>query len=239
MTAASSTTVRRYDAPGRRRSDQLPGGRHGLPRAVVAESQRDRLLDAMTVTAGRHGFHDAHITEVVGRAGVSRRTFYEQFDGKEDCFTAAYSRALAELAKVALAAADAHEEWVDALRAGLAALLDALVDRPEAARVCFVEVLAAGPGVTELRDELLEAFLPLFERAPTELPRDARILRSIGTGRVADLADALRREIVAGRGRELPALLGELTYLMVLPYLGPRPALRELERGDTTAGRAA
>lgn len=231
MSAGSSTTVRRYDAPGRRRADQLPGGRHGLPREVVAESQRDRLLDAMTVTVGRRGFHDAHITEVVRRAGVSRRTFYEQFDGKEDCFAAAYSRALADLSAVALSALEAKGEWVEGVRAALAALLDALAASPEAARVCFVEVLAAGPGVTERRDEMIEAFLPLFERAPTELPRDARIFRSLGMGRVADLADALQREIAAGRAVELRALLGELTYLMVLPYLGPGPAAQELDLG--------
>ena len=66
----------RHGAPGRRRADQLPGGRHGLSREAVAESQRERLLAAMTVAVGLRGYRDAHITEVVDRAVVSRRTFY-------------------------------------------------------------------------------------------------------------------------------------------------------------------
>ena len=95
----------RHGAPGRRRADQLPGGRHGLSREAVAESQRERLLAAMTVAVGRRGYRDAHITEVVDRAGVSRRTFYEHFGGgKEECFAAAYQRSIDMLAMKTLGA---------------------------------------------------------------------------------------------------------------------------------------
>lgn len=214
---------------GRRRADQLPGGRHGLSREAVAESQRERLLTGMTIAVGRRGYRDAHITEVVDRAGVSRRTFYEHFDGKEECFAAAYERAVAELTATTLGAFAAETEWVAGLRAGLAALLGKLAAEPEAARVCFVEILAAGPRAIERRDEAMRGFLPLFEQAPSEVPR-TRIFEALGMGRVADLGEVLHREIAAGRTADLPALLPELTYMMVLPFLGPEAAAPELER---------
>jgi len=228
----------RYGASGRRRADQLPGGRHGLSREVVAESQRVRLLRAMTDTVGRRGYRDAHITEVVDRAGVSRRTFYEQFEGKEECFAAAYELSLDWLLEQTLEAFEAEDEWADGLRASLAALLEALTKKPYVARVCFVEILAAGPHAVRRRDEAMRGLLPLFESAPTEVPRTLRIFESLGMGRVADLGEVLHREIAAGRTGELPALLPELTYMMVLPFLGPEAAARELEL-EPSAGKEA
>jgi AcrR family transcriptional regulator len=238
VTATSSIGLPKHGVTGRRRADQLPGGRHGLSREVVAESQRDRLLKAMTVTVGRRGYRDAHITEVVDRAGVSRRTFYEQFEGKEECFAAAYGQALEQLVSVTREAFDAEEAWVDSLRAGLGALLRLLAKRPEVARVCFVEILAAGPQAAGCRDEAMRGFLPLFESAPTELPRTMRIFESLGMGRIADLSEVLHREVAAGRTAELPELLPELTYMMVLPFLGPEPAAEELQRGPASEAAA-
>jgi AcrR family transcriptional regulator len=231
MTAASSIETQRQGAPGRRRADQLPGGRHGLSREEVADSQRDRLLKAMTITVGRRGYRDAHITEVVDRAGVSRRTFYEHFEGKEECFAAAYGETLQQLVRLTLEAAAGEDAWADSLRAGLRVMLSELAAHPEAARVCFVEVLAAGPQAIGRRDEALRGFLPLFENAPTEVPRTMRIFESLGMGRVADLSDVLHREIAGGRGEELPTLLAELMYMMVLPFMGPEAAALELARG--------
>jgi AcrR family transcriptional regulator len=231
VTAASSIEAQHQGAPGRRRADQLPGGRHGLSREAVAESQRERLLKSMTVTVGKRGYRDAHITEVVDRAGVSRRTFYEHFEGKEECFAAAYERAMQQLVMKTLGASETETEWVDGLRAGLAAMLKAVARHREAARVCFVEILAAGPQAIERRNEAMRGFLPLFEAAPTQVPRTMRIFEALGMGRVADLGEVLHREVAAGRCDELPGLLPELMYMMVLPLLGPEAAALELARG--------
>lgn len=241
MPETPSLDSREFSVTHRRRRDQLPGGRHGIPREVVAESQRDRILKAMTIAAGRSGFRDAHITEVVHRAGVSRRTFYEHFKGKEECFAAAYARSMEQLWQLTLRDFEVEDEWVDGLRAGLAAMLSALSRRPEVASVCFVEVLAAGPLAAAQRDAAMREFLPLFERAPTEVPRTLRIFEALGLGRVADLGAVLHREIAGGRVEELPELLPELMYMMVLPFLGPQAAGGELERAPDggAAGEAA
>jgi AcrR family transcriptional regulator len=202
-----------------------------MSREAVAASQRERLLTAMTIAVGRRGYRDAHITEVVDRAGVSRRTFYEHFEGKEECFAAAYERAMRQLVMRTLGAFETETEWVDCLRAGLGALLKTLARHKEAARVCFVDVLAAGPQAIERRNEAMRGFLPLFEAAPTQVPRTMRIFEALGMGRVADLGEVLHREIGAGRCDELPELLPELMYMMVLPFLGPEAAALELARG--------
>jgi AcrR family transcriptional regulator len=227
-----------YSVTHRRRRDQLPGGRHGIPPEVVAESQRDRILKAMTIAAGRRGFRDAHITEVVHRAGVSRRTFYEHFKGKEECFAAAYERSMEQLWQLTLRDFEIEDEWAVGLRAGLTTMLSALARRPEVASVCFVEVLAAGPQAAAQRDEAMRKFLPLFESAPIELPSTLRIFEALGLGRVADLGAVLHREVASGRVADLPELLPELMYMMVLPFQGPQAAARELERAPGSEAAA-
>lgn len=239
MTESPGLESREYSVTHRRRRGQLPGGRHGLPREVVAESQRERILKAMTIAAGREGFRDAHVTEVVNRAGVSRRTFYEHFKGKDECFAAAYARSMEQLWQLTLRDFEVEDDWADGLRAGLKAMLEALARRPEVASVCFVEVLAAGPLAGQQRDEAMRKFLPLFESAPTDVPRTMRIFEALCLGRVADLGAVLHREIAGGRVEELPELLPELTYMMVLPFLGPEAAARELERPVDGAKEAA
>ena len=69
---------------------RLPSGRHGLTREAVVASQRSRLIDAMAQVVAERGYPATTVADVVERAGVSRRTFYEQFADKEACFLAAY-----------------------------------------------------------------------------------------------------------------------------------------------------
>ena len=75
--------------------NRLPSGRHGLPRETVAASQRARMIDAMAAVVAEKGYAATTVADVVERAGVSRRTFYEQFADKEACFLAAYEVGLA------------------------------------------------------------------------------------------------------------------------------------------------
>jgi AcrR family transcriptional regulator len=64
-------------------SSTLPPGRHGLPREFVEENQRQRILNGMARAVCLHGYASCPIAAIVQEARVSRRTFYEHFDGKE------------------------------------------------------------------------------------------------------------------------------------------------------------
>src|ERR1700754_1909548 len=73
--------------------ESLPKGRHGLSRKEVAASQRTRLLQAVAELGTERGFASLTLTDIVGRAGVARSTFYEHFADKEDCFLQAFDYA--------------------------------------------------------------------------------------------------------------------------------------------------
>jgi AcrR family transcriptional regulator len=215
--------------PARRRPDQIPGGRHGLAPEQVAESQRGRILAAMTDSVGRDGYQAARVADVIAHAGVSRKTFYEHFEDKEHCFIVAYQQALARLLSVTLEAFEAQDDWVDQLRAGLTALLNALAYDPAVARVCFVEVLAAGPKAVQVRNEAMRGFAYVYDAGRLESDED--LPSFTGLSMVGGLSEILYREIVGGATAELPQLVPELMYMSVLPFVGAEAAARELERG--------
>ena len=135
-------------ASGRRTaklSERLPRGRHGLPREAVTESQRQRILQAMIEVVSERGYPETRVVDVIGVAGVSRKTFYELFASKEDCFLAAYDVLLGNLlgdtarrlrveARGALGGAGRRRRWRAARAPRRASRRGALRDRRGARR---------------------------------------------------------------------------------------------------------
>ncbi|MET0600960.1 MAG: helix-turn-helix domain-containing protein, partial [Baekduia sp.] len=66
----------------------LPQGRGSLPPVATAFLQRARILDATARLVAERGYASASVEEIRRRAGVSRRTFYVHFGGKEDAVVA-------------------------------------------------------------------------------------------------------------------------------------------------------
>lgn len=144
-------------------TDRLPRGRHGLSRAEVADVQRRRITGAMTLAMAEKGYAATSVADVIGRAGVSRETYYQQFRCKLDCFLAAFDAAAAELfapigdvadPAALLAGAPGPANRLDRFDELLGAYLRGLTARPELAKVFLVEVYAAGPEAVARRVEL-------------------------------------------------------------------------------------
>ena len=157
-------------------NERLPRGRHGLPREAVAESQRNRIHQAMIEVVSERGYPDTRVVDVISVAGVSRKTFYELFESKEDCFLAAYDVLLGNLLGDTAGGFESKPgaPWAERVAAGLGALLEHLAEHPDEARFAIVEVLAAGPKALARRDAALRQFTGFLEsgRAETsvELP---------------------------------------------------------------------
>jgi len=212
-----------------RRPDQLPRGRHGLSPDEVEASQRTRILDAMKSLAGENGYHEASIAGVIKRAGVTRKAFYKLFEDKEQCFIRAYERDLARLLTLTLEAFETQDKWADRVRAALSALLHALARDPTAARLCFIEVMTAGPRAIAARNEAMRGFTIVFDTG--RLEDDRARPPALALNMVGGMSEIIHREIAAGRAEDLPNVLPDLMYTAVLPILGPEAAERELERG--------
>jgi AcrR family transcriptional regulator len=210
---------------GRARADQLPGGNHGLTPEQVVASQRGRILAAMRELVATRGYRAVPVAAVTQHAGVSRKTFYELYPSKEQCFVAIYEQEMERLLTPTLQAFEGSEPWGDRLRTALGVLLGTLAADPAAARICFVEVLAAGPLALERRAKAYEALHPLIAPPAAGSPGSAppAPARAIVAGSVGYLTETLHREIAAGRTGELPKLRAQLVQTLTLPF-ADRPA---------------
>ena len=150
---------------------RLPRGTHGLDPRVVTESQRTRLLEAVGRAVAEKGYAGATIDDIVRGAGVSKKTFYDHFRDKEDCFLAAYEAAADELFARVREAQQGPVSWLERTRAGISAYLRWLAAEPALARVFLIEVGAAGPRAAERREVLRDRYARADRRAAAGGPR--------------------------------------------------------------------
>jgi len=214
-----------------RRGDKLPAGHHRFSREFVARSQRERMLDGVARAVAEKGYERTAVADVLAHAGVSRKTFYEQFTGKEDCFLAAYETIFGDIAAGATAAYLSRRRWPDRIRAGLEVFVERLALEPAYARAGIVEVLAAGPRAIELRDRLLRGLHTFFDAARPEVP-DHGAPRIVAEATIGGIYEVIYRRIVTEGPESLTALVPQLVYLALAPFVGPTVARR-------TAGIAA
>ena len=211
-------------------NERLPRGRHGLPREAVTESQRRRILQGMIEVVSERGYPETRVVDVIGVAGVSRKTFYELFTSKEDCFLATYDVLLGNLlgdtARGFESKADAP--WAERAAAGLGEFLKHLAEHPDEARFAIVEVLAAGPKALARRDAALRQFTGFLEAGRAETSVELPGITSLSlTGGINEL---LYSEILHGAASRLPSRLPDLMFWIGLPFLGPERAAEERER---------
>src|SRR5512146_1062182 len=118
----------------------------------------------MIEVVSEKGYPETRVVDVIGLAGVSRKTFYELFSSKEDCFLATYDVLLGNLLGDTAQGFESKPgaPWTERVAAGLAALLEHLAEHPDEARFAIVEVLAAGPTALARRAAALRQFTGLL-----------------------------------------------------------------------------
>jgi AcrR family transcriptional regulator len=203
----------------------------GLPREHVSEIQRLRILGAMEEVVAERGAGAVSVAHVVARAGVSRRTFYDLFEDREECFLAAFDEAVGRASAAALGAWSAPGPWRERIRGSLGTLLLYFDARPAAAKLCVVEALAAGPQALARRREILELLIAAVDEGRSEASKGSRQpLPLTADGIVGAVFSVLHSRLSEPTPRPLASLLGELMGIIVLPYLGPAAARRELSK---------
>jgi len=212
-----------------RADGRFPAGVRTLPPDLVRAIQRERLLASMLCAVSEVGYRDLTVQDVLGRAGISRPTFYEQFEDKEDCFLAAFDAAVARLRRrIDAAALDAGSGWRDRMRAGLEELLRFIDEEPEAARTVLVEARASCPAGLRRRDELLDGFATCIDgMVRAELAEPPSGIAAAGV--VGGIESVLYTRLHRGEESDLESLMPSLMYFAVLTYVGHEAAGEELD----------
>jgi AcrR family transcriptional regulator/DNA-binding MarR family transcriptional regulator len=184
----------------------------------------------MTDVAAEKGGANVTVADVVARAGVSRRTFYEIFDDREGCFLAALDSALERASERVVEAYDPAARWQDRVRRALVALLSFLDENPAAGRLAVVESLGAGPRALARRASAHLRVVAAIDEGRAEGRGSSDSLPLTAEATAGAVLSLIHARMVEGDGRPLIELTSPLMSTIVLPYLGPAAARREMER---------
>jgi AcrR family transcriptional regulator len=200
-----------------------PGG-HQLRREVVVHHQRERMLTAAVELVAERGYRTVTVADIVKRAAIARLKFYENFSSKQDCFLAAYDRALAEAAGRVGEACEQHAASLpERVAAGIAALLGFVAADPARARACIVEAPALGAAMQGRREQALAAFAPLLQGAREEAG-EAELPEAVEESVFDGLYWLLYDAILTGQPDPIEELRPQLVEFALLPFLGAAAA---------------
>jgi len=196
---------------------KLPPGPHRLPRELVRENQRRRILQAALDVFAERGYPAATVKDLIRGAGVSRATFYEAFADKEACMAALHDEVLTWLSEQVAAAVAEPADWAAKVRVGVAKTIELLAEDPRLAAVCAVEALAIRVARIRARHERMVEELCRGLRAGRNGEELPEILEPALIGGAIYLVG---RSIVYREGPDAAALASELAELMLAPYSG-------------------
>jgi AcrR family transcriptional regulator len=249
----TTTRNRRAGAGSVPRERKPPSGVNGAAREFgrerVIEIQRTRLLAALFEVSAERGAGNVAVAHIVERAGVSRRTFYELFADREQCFLAGFDDAVARASRYVLADYDPGARWVERLRAALTGLLSFLDVERGAGQLLIVGSLGAGPRVLERRRQVLAQIIAVVDEGRGETKNGPELPPLTAEGVVGGVLSVLHSWLLAcpcvgarpsaamgaPSGGEpgddsLQELTGPLMSMIVLPYLGSSAARRQFAR---------
>lgn len=224
--------------PRTRAPHQLPPGRHKLSRADVEANQQQRIFDAIADVTSLAGYAAMSVEEIIGTAGVSRRTFYDHFKSKDEAYLEALDRVGEELVERVRAGAAGNSTFAGGVRDCLGAFLQFLADEPRYADMLIVEVLAAGPAAIERRNKVMQDFAELVRRGARTVPMAQRPPEITAETIVGGIYEVVYSRVLSGQTSELPLLLPDLAYSLMQPYLGDEVARREASLPPTAASGA-
>jgi AcrR family transcriptional regulator len=189
-----------------------------LPREFVAVRKRRRIMDAMAELTAEQGYEATKIADIVRRAGVARKTLYDNFDGKEEVFLGAFDSAVTDVsARIEESCVGIGDEWVDRIAAGLRAFLTYIAENPAAARMCLIEAMSATPAASARYDDAMQRFVDLLHQ---NAPADTGLPETIEDTLVGGVAWILHQKIRRGEAEQVLDLMPELLDFVLSPYQG-------------------
>jgi AcrR family transcriptional regulator len=204
----------------------LPAGRHGFSREQVEHNQRERLLAGFATAVAEHGYNAVTITHITKAAAVSRRVFYANFEGKEECFLAVFDAVVAHIRELIGAAVGAAPDWPQRAIAAAREVLAFLAAEPELARLVLVESQSAGPVVAARFRAEVQELVPPLELGRRERSDDRELPPTTEDSTIGALVSLAGRKVAAGEAERLGELLPDFTEFILSPYLGPDEAAR-------------
>jgi AcrR family transcriptional regulator len=224
----------------------VPVYRAGREGGHVLEMQHRRLLCATVELAYEQGVQALTVATICERAGLSRKTFYDIFDEREDCLYVAFEDAVVQVTRVVEQATIGDRSWLERIRDGLGALLSFFDREPGLARLLVVEALSAGERTLQTRMRALAQIIAIVDEGRMEARASRELPPLTAEGIVGAVFSVIHARMLKqprpGAGDTQPCigeLYGSLMAMVVQPYLGVAAARKELGRPAIVPSPAA
>jgi AcrR family transcriptional regulator len=212
---------------GHLRDKKLPPGR-GTPREEAERNQRERLFAAMVATVAEKGYEATTVADLVQLSGVSRSAFYKHYDDKQACFLAAVE-AMVEPTLRKLGGDESAPAGIERARRAFQSLIELIVDQPAAAKLCIVEVYAAGPEGAALVDRSMDSATALAARLLEQVPEREGLPPELVRALVGGIQKVIHKRLYRGQEQELLELAPQL-WEWLFSYPVPPGPLRATRR---------
>ena len=209
------------------RERKLRPGR-GTPREEAERNQRERLFAAMVATVAEKGYEATTVADLVKLSGVSRSAFYRHFDDKQACFLAAVEALVEPTLERTRRRRERAARACERARQAFEALIELIVAQPAAAKMCIVEVYAAGPEGAALVDRSMDQATALAVRLLEQVPEREGMPLELVRAMVGGIQKVIHKRLYRGQEEELPELAPQLwEWLFSYPVPpGPLKATR-------------
>jgi AcrR family transcriptional regulator len=213
------------DAAGLRERKLRPG--RGTPREEAERNQRERLFAAMVATVAEKGYEATTVADLVELSGVSRSAFYRHYDDKQACFLAAVA-AMVEPTIERLGADRSTPAGTQRARKAFEGLIELISSQPAAAKMCIVDVYAAGPEGAAMVDRMMDSATKLAEQLFAQVPERQGLPPELIRALVGGVQKVIHKRLYRGLEGELPGLAPQLwEWLFCYPVPpGPLKATR-------------
>lgn len=209
------------------KTDSVPV-RPALSREFIAVHKRRRIMDAIAELTAEQGYDATKIGDIVRRAGVARKTLYDNFEGKEEVFLAAFDAAVDEaMQRIEADCAAVEGGWEERVEAGLASFLRYVAENPALARMCMIEALSATQAATERYEDAMQRFVELTKRT---VPSDDKLPETIEETLVGGVAWIVYQQIRRDEAKQAEDLLPELSEFMLAPFHDASPAKKKKKK---------
>lgn len=211
-----------------------PVGRQRLSREALSAHQRERILGPATAVFAKRGYQETTIDNIVAAAKASVGSFYQLFEGKEDCFLAVYERIVASAGERIATAVTGEDGWAAQAAVGLRELLALFVSEPLSARIVLIELQTAGPAASARYNRLIDAATAWLRGGRRHYPGAADLPPSFEQAAVAGLAFFLQQRLLASEPQSVEALFDDSAQMILEPIIGAAEFAR-LRREIVTA----
>ena len=205
---------------------RLPRGRHRLPFEVVVENQRRRLIAGVARALAEQGYAELTVKRVIEAAGVSRTTFYANYDNKRDCVLAAHRDVFERLLTLLLRACAGERQWPWKVKAAFATVFAFAHEAPDEARLLTLDALATDLTIARQVVDSNAHLAALLRDGRRHTPLGSALPDLTEEGLIGAVSSIIGGRLLEGGVKAIEGMEPELVQIVLTPYVGAQEAAR-------------